>query len=122
MTPTKQQKRFQEFFRECILENFSWRIVLLVIGIGGIAILKLGLHGVDVFLNLLLSIKFWLLIMGALLADSIIRSAYWHVRVRNPRYIAKQEAYERMQAERAAKQAAVKEPGAADKPGNDKTS
>jgi len=95
--------------------------VLLVIGIGAIAILKLGLSGVDVFLSWLLSIKFWLIIMSALLADAIIRSVYWHVRVRNPRYIAKQQAYERMQAERAAKQAAANEPEAADKPGNDKT-
>lgn len=51
-----------------------------------------------------------------------VLTGYPYFRTRNPRYIAKQEAYERMQAERAAKQAAANEPGAADKPGNDKTS
>lgn len=83
------------------MELFSLKFLLLPIGVAFIKSLNSD-EAVMMFFRAFLDAVTWAYSLLIFFADAFVRAIYWYARERNPRYIKKMEAYEKMKQEKEA--------------------
>ncbi|MFZ5566183.1 MAG: hypothetical protein ACOY95_04220 [Pseudomonadota bacterium] len=117
----ESRKRFPQLLREALVTSFTWNLVA-VVAITAVIYWLRGSERDSSFIGSELTFtQFVVVVLFVLLLNAIVSAIYTYARVRNPRYIAKQQAYERKQAERIATPPSVDKTGTTGKSDYEKT-
>lgn len=96
------QKTIKQLLRENLAEVVSIRVFALPVGVFLIFLINKPTQAIEIFIEVIKQPISWVIWIAASVGDAFIRAIYWYFRLRNPRYIKKQEEFERWKAEKAA--------------------
>lgn len=89
-------RSFRAMFLENLYDINSWRALVIPLAV----FFPIAVNYPDSFLkiiwSLIVSPKAWLIYFLLFVLDAFVRAIYWYARERNPRYIRKMEAYEKI--------------------------
>lgn len=101
----------QQSFKEHLKQNFgeivSARSLFLPAGFLVCCFIMDRAHAIEIFFGLVSHVEIWLIWIGALAADALLRSIYWYRMERKPSYVKKMEEIDRWLADKKAKKEAA---------------
>lgn len=100
-------RSFRKMFSENLRDIASWRSLVIPFAVFFPIVINHPSNSIEVIWELITSPVAWVIYLLLFFFDALIRAAYWYARERNPSYIKKQEAYERLSGENELKKKSV---------------